>query len=247
MNCQIIELFKTLKLTFASGEYTSLSESHELLASLSLDDALLAMLTAEVDGRENRKRKFLLGNAGIPLPAELNDISYDENRGPDFAKRMSTIKSLSWTTTGDNLIILGPSGSGKSFIAAALGRESCRKGISTLFISASDLASELLERKAMGNAKYKSARKNYMRKALLIIDDFCLTAPNSDEQSVLFDLINDRYGKKSTIITSQKDKNCWIEDMGVTPIAEAIAERLCANSRTLTLGEGSRRRTYDEN
>ena len=80
-----------------------------------------------------------------------------------------------------------------------------------------------------------------------MLDDFCLTTPTVEETQSLFDIMNDRSGQHSTLVTSQKDAKRWIEEMGISAIGEAVAERIEANSITMELGTGSRRRKVDEN
>ena len=81
---------------------------------------------------------------------------------------------------------------------------------------------------------------------LLVLDDFCLTPPSVEDTQSLFDIMNDRSGKHSTLVTSQKDAKRWVEEMGISAVGEAVAERIEANSITMVLGSGSRRRKADE-
>ncbi len=246
MNTQIIEIFKTLKLKYAVSAYQSLQEDQNLLASITLDDALLSILTAETDGRSKHRQIMLLNMAKIPVLSELIDISYDANRGQKFSKTMGRIRTLSWIDIGQNVCILGSSGSGKTFISAAIAREATRKGYSVLFANAKDLAAKYTELRSQGSKVYMQARKNLKTKKLLILDDFCLTTPSEDDIQSLFDIMNDRNGIHSTLVTSQKDSKRWIEEMGISAVGEAVAERIVGNSITVMLGAGSRRKKADE-
>ena len=246
MSTQIIEVLKTLKLKYAAAAYQSLEEDQKLLASLTLDDALLSILSAETDGRSKQRQEMLLRMSKIPVLAELSDISYDENRGPEFSKLMGRLRSLSWIETGNNVCILGSSGSGKTFISAAIAREATRKGYSVLFSNARDLAAKYTELRSQGSRVYMQARKRLQNQKLLVLDDFCITAPSVDDTQSLFDIMNDRSGKHSTMVTSQKDPKRWIEEMGISAVGEAVAERIEENSITMMLGIGSRRRKADD-
>lgn len=241
MNAELMQMFTTLKLKHAMKSYEGLASDPSILSKLSIDEVLNTILTEELNCRENNRRKILLKLAKIPLLSDLKDVSYDEERGQEFVKIMASLKSMEWIVNGMNLCIYGASGTGKSWLSSAIANEAVRRGMSVCYSNASDLISDLVDKKLQGRRAYANARKVLMGKRLLVIDDFCLRAPNDQEQNVLFDVLNDRLGKRSTLVTSQKDRNLWIEDMGVTPIAEAIAERLCANAWSLTLEGKSRR------
>ncbi len=241
MNTELKQMFNALKLKHAMGSYEGLASDPALLSRLTLDEVLCTILAEEINSREGNRRKMLMKLAKIPLLSDLKDVSYDEERGQGFVKTMASLKSMEWIMNGMNLCIYGASGTGKSWLASAIASEAVRRGMPALYANASDLLAELVDRKSQGRRAYASARKSLLGKRLLVIDDFCLRAPDEEEQNVLFDVLNDRLGKRSTLVTSQKDRNLWIEDMGVTPIAEAIAERLCAGAWSLTLGGRSRR------
>ena len=231
MSTQIIEVLKTLKLKYAAAAYQSLEEDQKLLASLTLDDALLSILSAETDGRSKQRQEMLLRMS---------------KRGPEYSKLMGRLRSLSWIETGHNVCILGSSGSGKTFISAAIAREATRKGYSVLFSNARDLAAKYTELRSQGSRVYMQARKRLQNQKLLVLDDFCITAPSVDDTQSLFDIMNDRSGKHSTMVTSQKNPKRWIEEMGISAVGEAVAERIEENSITMMLGIGSRRRKADD-
>ncbi len=245
MNLELAEMFSVLKLKYALESYKALNSDPNLLEKLSLDDALSTILSAEITSRESNHQAMLLRMARIPLLGDLSDISYDDERGQQFVKVMAGLKSMEWIKNAQNLCIYGASGTGKSYLSSVFAREAVRKGLSVLYCNAADLQAELVVKKNSGRHDYGLMRKNLLNKKLLIIDDFCLRAPDDAEQSVLFDILNDRTGKRSTLVTSQKDRNLWIEDMKITPMAESIAERLCANAWNLVLEGNSRRKTLN--
>ncbi len=112
MNNEITEMLSQLKLKYAKQAYKSLAEDEKLMATTTIDDALMSIFNAEIDGRTQARRKMLLNMAKIPLPADLRDISYDDNRGPEFTRLMTRVRSMSIFETGSNLCLLGSSGSG---------------------------------------------------------------------------------------------------------------------------------------
>ena len=246
MSTEIGELLGQLKLKYAKEAYKNLASDAPLMATVSVDDALMSILTAEIDGRANARRKMLLTLAAIPVPADVRDISYDENRGAEFTRAMTRVRSMSLFENGSNLCILGSSGSGKTFIASALAREAVSKGFSTTYTNTRDEAARLTEKRHQGSTAYKLARHRLARQQLLILDDFCLAKPTEDEIQSLFDIMNDRSGRHSTIVLSQKDHNRWLEEIGITAIGEAVVERIMADSLTIVLGSGSRRKTLEE-
>ena len=246
MSNEIAELFGQLKLKYAREAYKKMAEDATLMASATVDDALMSILSAEIDGRADARRKMLLMLARIPVPADMRDVSYDDNRGSEFARLMARVRTMSLFSNGSNLCILGSSGSGKTFVASALAREAVANGYSTVFSNTRDLAARMSEKRAQGSTPYKLARERLARQQLLILDDFCLAKPTEDEIQSLFDIMNDRSGKHSTMVLSQKDHNRWLEEIGITAIGEAVVERIMAGSLTIVLGTGSRRRTLDD-
>ncbi len=243
MNLKIKQALQQLNMRHAVEAYEALADDHNLLASLTLDDALESILTTEINGRDRTRQTMLLKMAKIPMLAQLKDVIYDEVRGTEFSKFMSKLAPMQWVDNCENVCIYGAAGTGKSWIASALAREVATRGKSVVFWNASDLASTLVEHKHDGNGPYQRFRRTLKGKKLLVLDDFCLQAPSEEQQGVLYDVLNDRTGLASTLVTSQKDRNLWIENMGPTPISESIADRLTCNAWELTLGGNSRRHT----
>lgn len=246
MNVQIKEMMRSLKLKYAAEAWAGLDGDEKLLAKLSLDDALITLLTAEINGRAAAREAMLMQTSKIPVPADLSQVDYDDNRGPEFAKAMARVKGMSWLEAGGNICLFGSSGSGKTFVSSAIAREAVRKGRPVRFFNARDLAASLAEKRRQGEHVYMTARKSILRCGLIVLDDFCLTPPSAEEIQSLFDILNDRAGKHSVLVTSQKDCNRWMEEMGISAIGEAVAERLDAGALEITLGTGSRRRKANE-
>ena len=245
MNLKIKEALQQLNMRFALEAYEALDQDHNLLASLTLDDALESILTTEINGRDRARQTMLLRVAKIPMLAMLKDVIYDEARGAEFSKLMSKLAPMQWVDNCENICIYGAAGTGKSWIASALAREVATRGKTVVFWNAADLASTLVERKHDGNGPYQRFRRTLKSRKLLVIDDFCLQAPTEEKQGVLYDVLNDRASVNSTLVTSQKDRNMWIENMRPTPISESIADRLTCNAWELTLGGNSRRHTLN--
>lgn len=175
----------------------------------------------------------------------LSQIVSNEGRDATFQKTLLTLSSLDFIRSGRNVTIFGGTGTGKSYIASALLRESCLHGMGGRFYTASDLTALLRELK--GTPAYKTRRQSLLRLCVLVLDDFCLTEYSADELEALYDILNDRYGKKTVIVTSQKSPDIWLENLGKTTLAESVVERLSTNNYTLLLKGKSLRHTLDCN
>lgn len=237
------ELLKTLQCKDAAEVWKGFAERTEGFGEMSFEDVLEVMLTAEKNGRDRRHQETLLRMAKIPLRAILSQVSVSEGRDPTFQKTLLALSSLDFIREGRNVTIFGGTGTGKSYIASALLRESCLHGMGGRFYTASDLVALLQQLK--GTNSYQTRRLSLSRLWVLVLDDFCLTEYTSQELEVLYDILNDRYGKKTVIVTSQKSPDIWLENLGKTTLAESIVERLSTNNYTLLLKGKSLRRPID--
>lgn len=237
------ELLKTLQCKDAAEVWKSYSERNEGFGNLGIEDVLEVMLTAEKNGRDRRHQECLLRMAKIPLRAAISQVIVSEGRDSVFQKTLLTLSSLDFVREGRNVTIFGGTGTGKSFIASALLRECCLHGLGGRFYTASDLLAQLQLLK--DTSSYNTRRLSLARLSVLVIDDFCLTEYTEQELSVLYDVLNDRYGKKTIIVTSQKSPDIWLENMGKTTLAEAIVERLSTNNYTFVLKGKSLRKSID--
>lgn len=243
MNNTIVELLKKLDLRGAAESYEAMKKEPSLSQGLSTDEIITQILDAENNYRFMKRQKYLLSFAKLPSPAMLKDILYSDERGSDFRSSVAKLATLEFIRDGRNLTIYGATASGKSFLAVALARKACQAGYSTIYYTTKDLISEMLIIK--GTQAYKSKRKSLLTKSLLVLDDFALTPYNADEQAVLFDILNDRYERKSTIIASQKSPVMWIKEMQGTTLAESVVSRAAHNNYSLTLKGESLRCSFD--
>ena len=245
MNNTVLELLKRLDLRGASENYEAMLNEPSLSQGLSTDELLTQILDAEVNYRFMKRQKYLLTYARLPNPAMLKDILYSDERGSDFRNNVAKLATLEYIREGRNLTIYGATASGKSFLAVALARKACLAGYATVYYTTKDLISELLMLK--GTQAYKNKRKSLLSKFLLVLDDFALTPYDAEEQAVLFDILNDRYERKSTIIASQKSPVMWIKEMQGTTLAESVVSRAAHNNYSLTLKGESLRCSFDIN
>ena len=163
---------------------------------------------------------------------------------------MERLASLEFVGTGQNLFITGPSGTGKSFIAArtcslarartALGYQACKSNIRTLYSNASKLMGTLKVAKAKGTAE--AELRKIERCQLLILDDLFLVPLDAKERPLLLDIIEDRHGRKSTIITSQLPVSNWYDAVGAPTVADALLDRIVHTAHRIELtGESMRK------
>jgi DNA replication protein DnaC len=148
--------------------------------------------------------------------------------------------SCHWVRSHHNIVVLGPTGIGKSFLANALAQEACRQGFRSLFVRASRLLEQLSIARA--SADYNATLARIAKIDVLVLDDFLLAPLTDTERRDLLEVLEDRYGKTSTVITSQLPTKSWHEALGDPTIADAICDRLVHNSHILSLRGSSLRR-----
>ncbi len=237
-------LLKALQLKDASEFWREMGTRPEGFGGLAIEDVLEVLLTHELNGRDRRRQATLLKTSRIPVYASINDVNSGEGRDEAFQKMILKLSTLDFVKDGYNLTIFGGTGTGKTFIASALLRQCCMHGMAGRFFTTQDLIAYLQQSK--GTSLYKTKRQSLARLAVLIIDDFGLTEYSQDDLGVLYDVLNDRYGKKTTIVTSQKSPDIWLKDVNHCTLGEAVIERLSTNNYTLLLRGNSRRRTLAE-
>jgi DNA replication protein DnaC len=150
------------------------------------------------------------------------------------------LTTCQWVRSHHNVVVLGPTGVGKSFLANALAQASCRQGFRALFVRVSRLLEQLAIARA--SADYNAALARIAKIDVLVLDDFLLAPLTDTERRDLLEVLEDRYGKTSTVITSQLPTKSWHEALGDPTIADAICDRLVHNSHILTLRGSSMRR-----
>jgi DNA replication protein DnaC len=199
-------------------------------SNLSHQDFLMFMLEDEHLYRKNRRAEMLRKRAKFRERAFLEDFKVDTDRG--ITKSMiQQFKSLHFIDHHENLLFIGGTGAGKSFLAQAIGHTACAAGIETYFISANKLFKEIEMAEAQGNYLNYMARLSGRIK-LLIIDDLGLRNYTHKEATILYEILEDRYRKGPVIITSQVKTQGWKTLFEDQVIAEAILDRLtaCAHS-----------------
>lgn len=207
--------------------------------SMTPDGFLSWLLAREWDYRANAAIERLIKGAAFRYKAYLEEIDYGVSRGLD-RNQMERLASLDFVSTGQNLFITGPSGTGKSFIATALGYQACKSNIRTLYSNASKLMGTLKVAKAKGTVE--AELRKIERCQLLILDDLFLVPLDAKERPLLLDIIEDRHGRKSTIITSQLPVANWYDAIGDPTVADALLDRIVHTAHRIELtGESMRK------
>ena len=196
------------------------------MKDVSFEDRLGMLVDIEYANRKSNSLKRLIRNAGFDQPeAYIGDIDYTSGRklNRDLIKRLATCEYI---TEYRNIFITGATGSGKTYMACALGLEACKRRYTTKYVRLPDLLMELEE--ARNNGTYVKVQKKYANPLVLIINEWLLMKPRETEQHDILELLHHRRKKSSTIFCSQYDDAGWYDQLGgdSSPLAEAILDRI---------------------
>ena len=194
---------------------------------LSFTDGLGILLQSEVDERTNRRFDRLQKNARFRYRASIEELTYDASRGLDKAL-IANLATGEYLEKGESVLITGKTGVGKSFLASALGLQACAQGYSVEYFNAQKMFLRLKMARLEGTILKFFDKLAKTR--LLIIDDFGLAHLDKQQQLDLMDIIEDRHGRSSTIITSQLPVANWYDVFGEGTIADAVLDRLVHTS-----------------
>lgn len=235
---QTTEQLRALRLAGMARRYEAVSalpvhevqNVHELLAS---------MVQAEVEYRDHTRTQKYLKASRLRYNALPEEIICNPERGIT-REQVLRLSDGAFIGRGDNVLITGATGSGKSFLACALGRSACLLGYRTLYFSMNRFMDTVSQTRLDGTyLKWIKAISNHR---LLILDDFGLKAINADARLALLDILEDRYGNSSVIITSQLPVEAWYNFIDEPTLADAIMDRLTASAHRLPLQGKSMRK-----
>jgi DNA replication protein DnaC len=213
--------------------------------AMSADELIAHLVDAEWQDRHNRRIERLMHTARFRYQANLNEIDYLASRGLD-KNALMRLADCSFIKARENIILTGPTGVGKSFIASALGCQACMLGYKTLYYNAQKLFASL--KAGLADGSYTKLICKIEKHQLLIPDDFGLQPLDSHNRQALLEIIEDRHGKQSTIIASQFPTGKWHAIIGESAVADAILDRLVHNSHRVELsGESMRKRKNRKN
>ena len=236
---QTLEKMKQMKFYGMTRAFSSTMEASNR-EQYTPDEMVAYLVDAEWDDRHNRKIDRYVRLAKFRYKSNIEQIYFDPSRNLD-KNTMLRYAECDFIKKKENILITGSTGVGKSFIASAIGHQACLLGHKVVYYNTSKLFSKLKMAKADGSHLKEVSKIE--RQDLLILDDFGLQAMDSQSRSLFMEIIEDRYEKKSTIITSQIPVEKWYEVIGEKTIADAILDRLVHSSHRMELtGESMRRK-----
>lgn len=231
-------MFRKIRASDAAKEY-----ERQLLdpsaSSLSFEDRLCLILDRELTERNSRRVNRLIHEANFRIKAYAQEIDFEQNRAVSKQK-IAHILSLSFIRAKHNLLVFGPTGIGKTYLSCAIGIEACRQNIKTKYYR----TSRLLERIAIARAdgSYRSFASHLAKIELLILDDWGLSPISITASRELLDILDDRIGLGSTIISSQLPLESWHGSIQDSTVADAVLDRIVHDSIRLDLkGESMRK------
>jgi DNA replication protein DnaC len=210
------------------------------MASWSFEDRLAMLVERQWLWKENRTMKTRLKFAKLRQSACIEDIDYRHHRGLQRSV-IDQLAASDWVQYGQNCIITGSTGLGKSYLACALAQKACRDGYRTLYYYAPKLFREL--QVCQGDGSLPALLKKIARTRLLIIDDWGLEKASPSQYRDILEILDDRHGLSSTLITSQYPTTRWHELVGDATVADAILDRLVHGAHRIDLSGESVRKT----
>lgn len=210
---------------------------------LSFEDRLGLLVDKEADARDSRRLASRLKAARLRYPATIEDLDWRAPRGLD-RPAVASLAQGAWVHSHHNVVITGPTGVGKSYLACALANAALRQGHSALYVRVPRLLDDL----ALGRADGRYARTlaSLARASLLVLDDFLLTPASVEACRDLLEVVEDRAQRRSTLVASQLPVDRWHPAMADPTVAEAVLDRLLQASHRLALKGPSLRKRQPE-
>lgn len=231
MTHEILHLMQQLRLGGMHSAYQGLVSSKNL-AEVSNDELLNLLLQTEWDQRENQKTQRRLLNAHFRMRSSIEEIDLITPRGIN-KNQWLRLSDGSFIKNTENVLITGPTGVGKSYIASALGHLGCQLGHKVIYYAAQKLF--VMPRMSKADESYLKHIKRIERQDLLIIDDFGMQPLDEPTRMMLLEIIEDRHQLRSTIIASQLPVEKWYDIIGESTVADAILDRLIHTAHRIEL------------
>ncbi len=239
MQSQTLTQLHQLKLGGMAAALQTQLEQVGTYEGLPFIERLGLLLDQENLQREQRKQQRLIRQARFKLNACVQDIDYQHPRNLKKSQ-LAQLAQGDWINRSQNLLLTGPCGSGKTYLACALGHNACMQGYSVRYYRLSRLLLELTQTKADGT--YHKKLQQLAKTQLLIIDDWGLETLKPAQRNDLMEIMDDRHGDTSTVVISQLPTDQWYAAIGDNTLADAILDRLMHNAHRLLLkGESMRK------
>lgn len=204
----------------------------DLYRNMSFDERFGLVVSREVDRRDTKNLGRRLKNARLRHQACLEDVDFRVARGLDKSL-VADLGTGSWIARHQNILLTGPTGVGKSYLACAFSHRACQLGHSAAYHRATGLFAEAAL--ARNDGKHRAWLRALMRVDVLVIDDFGLVTLTDEERTELLEVLEDRHDRRSTIITSQLPIDKWFDAIGNPTLADAIMDRLVHNAHKIAL------------
>ena len=209
------------------------------MADLGFDERLALLIERQWLWKESRALNTRLSHAKFKAPACVEDLDYRNSRGLKRSQ-VDQLSTCDWVKHHQNVIVTGPTGTGKTFLACALAHKACREGFRALYFYAPKLFRELGT--AVADGSMPKLLKKLLKADVLVVDDWGLTKIDERQHRQFLEIMDDRHGSGSTLITSQFPVNLWHENINDPTVADAILDRLVHNSHRIEIkGESMRK------
>jgi DNA replication protein DnaC len=239
LNHPTLDKLKTLKF-YGMLQGLQDQEQHPAIDQLSFEERLGLLVDREMTDRLDRRLKNRLLQAKLKQNACLEDLDYRSNRGLDKTL-LHSLHDCQWVKKALNILITGPTGIGKSWIACALAQKACREGYTALYLRVPRLLQEMALSK--GDGSYNKLFNRIGKTEVLLLDDWGLATLTTEQRRDLLEILEDRHGSHSTLVTSQLPLDQWHASIGDPTLADAIMDRLVHNAYKINLkGESLRKK-----
>ena len=236
---QTLEKMRKMKLYGMLRSFKNATQTQSM-ADLTADELIHLLVENEWDERQNRSMERSLRNARFRYKATVEGLDFHPERMLD-KNQLLRLADGGYIKKGENILLTGSTGTGKSYLACALGNQACAQGHKVLYSNTNRLLTQLKMAKADGSSIKEMIKLE--KQDVLILDDFGIQPLDLQGRMLLMEIIEDRHGKKSTIITSQLPITAWYEVIGDQTLADAILDRIVHDAHRLELqGESLRKK-----